>query len=150
MEESVNGQFDTCLQKAFDLKEVNVNTYSPLALAYIGDSIYDLMIRTLVVSEGNQPVWKLHKKTTACVQASAQSRMMRVLRPLLTEEESAVYRRGKNAKNATTAKNQTLSDYHRATGFEALMGYFYLKKEWGRMLELVKIGLESLEENTDT
>ena len=80
------------------------------------------------------------------VQASAQSEMMRVLQPLLTEEEHAVYRRGRNAKSVSPAKNQSLTDYRRATGFEALMGYLYLKKDYARMMELVKMGLKSLEE----
>ncbi len=81
------------------------------------------------------------------MQASAQSQMMRVLQERLTEEEHAVYKRGRNAKSVSPAKNQSVTDYRRATGFEALMGYLYFKKEWKRMLELVKIGLESLEES---
>ena len=72
------------------------------------------------------------------VQASAQSEMMRVLQPLLTEEEHAVYRRGRNAKSVSPAKNQSLTDYRRATGFEALMGWLYLKREWKRMADLIK------------
>ncbi len=146
MEESVNWQMDACLQNVFEPKEVDVNAYSPLTLAYIGDSIYDLVIKTLVVYEGNQPVQRLHQKTSAFVQASAQSRMMRTLQGLLTEEEHAVYKRGRNAKSVSPAKNQSLTDYRRATGFEAVMGYLYLKKEWKRMMELVKTGLDSLEE----
>lgn len=80
------------------------------------------------------------------VQASAQSEMMRVLQPLLTEEEHAVYRRGRNAKSVSPAKNQSLTDYRRATGFEALMGWLYLKREWKRMADLIKIGLDNLSE----
>ena len=82
------------------------------------------------------------------VQASAQSEMMRVLQPLLTEEEHAVYRRGRNAKSVSPAKNQSLTDYRRATGFEALMGYLYLKKDWKRLLDLVKIGLCSVSDRS--
>ncbi len=80
------------------------------------------------------------------VQASAQSEMMRALQPLLTEEEHAVYRRGRNAKSVSPAKNQSLTDYRRATGFEALMGWLYLKREWKRMADLIKIGLDHLSE----
>ena len=80
------------------------------------------------------------------VQASAQSRMMRVLQEKLTEEEHGVYKRGRNAKSVSPAKNQSVTDYRRATGFEALMGYLYLKKEYARMTELVKTGLEALAE----
>ena len=78
------------------------------------------------------------------MQASAQSQMMRKIQEHLTEEEHVIYKRGRNAKSVSPAKNQSITDYRRATGFEALMGYLYLKKEWKRMLELVKIGLDSL------
>ena len=147
MEESIEWEFDSCMTEMFGLGEVDVNQYSPLTLAYIGDSIYDLIIKTLVVNEGNKQVQKLHKRTSRFVQASAQSQMMWVLQERLTEEEHAVYKRGRNAKSVSPAKNQSVTDYRRATGFEALMGYLYFKKEWKRMLELVKIGLESLEES---
>ena len=147
MEESIEWEFDSCMTEMFGLGEVDVNQYSPLTLAYIGDSIYDLIIKTLVVNEGNKQVQKLHKRTSRFVQASAQSQMMRVLQERLTEEEHAVYKRGRNAKSVSPAKNQSVTDYRRATGFEALVGYLYFKKEWKRMLELVKIGLESLEES---
>lgn len=144
MEKSVEWQFDTWMQEVFGLSEADPKAYSPLILAYIGDSIYDLIIKTLVVHEGNKQVQKLHKDTSALVQASAQSAMMRTIQQHLTEEEHAVFKRGRNAKSVSPAKNQSLTDYRRATGFEALMGYLYLKKEWKRMLELVKIGLDSL------
>lgn len=147
MEKSVEWQFEAAMQEIFQLGEVEIQEYSPLTLAYIGDGIYELLIRTLVVNEGNKPVQKLHKETSALVQASAQSKMMRRLQEELTEEEHAVYKRGRNAKSVSPAKNQSVTDYRRATGFEALMGYLYLKKDWERMLKLVKTGLESLEES---
>ena len=146
MEKSVKWEFDTYMQELFQMKEVDIKEYSPLTLAYIGDSIYDLIIRSLVVNEGNRQVQKLHKETSMRVQASAQSKMMRAIQEHLTEEEHAVFKRGRNAKSVSPAKNQSITDYRRATGFEALMGYLYLKKEWKRMLELVKIGLESMDE----
>lgn len=149
MEKGLEWQFDSYLQEIFQLKEVDVQEYSPLTLAYIGDGIYDLVIRTLVINRGNKQVQKLHQETSALVQASAQSRMMRVLQDKLTEEEHAVYKRGRNAKSVSPAKNQSVTDYRRATGFEALMGYLYLKKDWKRMLELIRNGLESLEEEDD-
>ena len=147
MEKSVEWKFEAAMQEIFQLREVEIQEYSPLTLAYIGDGIYELLIRTLVVNEGNKPVQKLHKETSALVQASAQSKMMRRLQEELTEEEHAVYKRGRNAKSVSPAKNQSVTDYRRATGFEALMGYLYLKKDWERMLKLVKTGLESLEES---
>lgn len=140
-------ELDSYMQEVFHMKEVDIREYSPLTLAYIGDSIYDLVIKTLVINEGNQQVHKLHAKTSELVQASAQSKMMRTLQELLTEEEHAVYKRGRNAKSVSPAKNQTLTDYRRATGFEALMGYLYLKKDMKRLINLVKIGLDSLEES---
>ena len=87
MEKSVEWGFDTYMQEIFQMKEVDIKEYSPLTLAYIGDCIYDLIIKTKVISEGNKQVKKLHQETSSMVQASAQSEMMRVLQPLLTEEE---------------------------------------------------------------
>ena len=145
MEKSVEWQFDSYMQELFQMKEVDIKEYSPLTLAYIGDSIYDLIIKSLVINEGNKQVQKLQRETSSMVQASAQSKMMRTIQEHLTEEEHAVFKRGRNAKSVSPAKNQSITDYRRATGFEALMGYLYLKKEWKRMLDLVKIGLDSLE-----
>ena len=148
MEKSVEFEIADYIKEVLEMKEVESEGYSPLTLAYIGDSIYDLIIKTKVISEGNKQVKKLHQETSSMVQASAQSEMMRVLQPLLTEEEHAVYRRGRNAKSVSPAKNQSLTDYRRATGFEALMGYLYLKKEWKRLLDLVKIGLCSVSDRS--
>ena len=103
-------------------------------------------MKTLVVNQGNKPVQKLHKETSTYVQAKAQSKMMRVLQEELTEEEHSIYKRGRNSKSVSPAKNQSVTDYRRATGFEAVMGYLYLKKDYARMMELVKMGLKSLEE----
>ena len=146
MEKSVGFEFDSYMQEVFQMKEVDVHSYSPLTLAYIGDSIYDLIIKSLVINQGNRQVNKLHKETSMYVQASTQSLMMRAMQEELTEEEHAVYKRGRNAKSVSPAKNQSITDYRRATGFEALLGYLYLKKEWKRMLDLGKIGLDSLKE----
>lgn len=145
MEKSVDWQFDSYMQEIFQMKEVDIREYSPLALAYIGDCIFDLVIKSLVMNEGNKQVQKMHKETSRIVQASAQSLMMREIQKHLTEEEHLVYKRGRNTKTVSPARNQSLTDYRRATGFESLLGYLYLKKEWKRMLDLVKIGLDSLE-----
>ena len=146
MDKGVMWQFDSYMHELFQLKEVDIKEYSPLTLAYIGDGIYDLIIRTIVVNKGNKQVQKLHLETSALVNAGTQSKMMRVLQEQLTEEEHAVYKRGRNAKSVSPAKNQSVTDYRRATGFEALLGYLYLKKEWQRILDLVKMGLDSLNE----
>ncbi len=143
MEESVSliGQ----LKKEFDCKEVDVRTYSPLALAYIGDSIYDVIIRTVLVERGNQSVNRLHKAAIRFVNAGTQARMIEALQEELTEEEQSVYRRGRNAKTCSTAKNASVTDYRKATGMEALLGYLYLQERMGRAIELVKMGIGHLE-----
>lgn len=146
MEKSVEWQFDSYMYDILQMQEVDIKEYSPLALAYIGDSIYDLIIKTLVLNKGNKQVQKLHTETSSYVQAKTQSLMMRTMQECLTEEEHAIYKRGRNSKSVSPAKNQSVTDYRRATGFEALLGYLYLKKEWKRLLDLVKIGLESLKE----
>ena len=131
------------LKEQFQLENRDIKTYSPLTLAYIGDGIYELIIRTILVSEGNCQPQKLHHRASRLVKAEKQSQMMTILEPLLTEEEHAVYKRGRNAKSYTMAKNATMSDYRRATGFEALMGYLYLTDQNTRMIDLIKIGLET-------
>lgn len=131
----------THLKEMFELRDTDIRTYSPLTLAYIGDAIYELVIRTILVEKGNTQVNKLHQRAAKLVKASAQSEMIEKLKPNLTEEEMSVYKRGRNAKSFTMAKNATMSDYRRATGFEALMGYLYLTEQWDRMLELIKMGI---------
>lgn len=146
MEKSVEIEFSSRIEEMFRLKETDPEQYSPLVLAYIGDCVYDLIIKSIVISEGNRQVHKLHEETSRYVQASAQSEMMRAMQEHLTKEEHAVYRRGRNAKSVSPAKNQTITDYRRATGFEALIGYLYLKKQYQRLLELVKTGMEYFEQ----
>ena len=145
MEKSVGFDFVSHMNELFQMEEVDIREYSPLTLAYIGDCIYDLVIKSLVINEGNKQVNKLHQETSKLVQASAQSLMMRTMQEHLTEEEHAVYKRGRNAKSVSPAKNQSITDYRRATGFEALLGHLYLKKDYKRLLDLVKIGLDSLD-----
>ena len=134
------------MQELFQMRRVDIKEYSPLALAYIGDAVYELMIRSLVLNEGNRQVQKMHKRTSSLVQASAQARIITALNDSLTQEEHAVYKRGRNAKSLSPARNQSVSDYHKATGFEALIGYLYLKEEWKRMMDLVRAGLHALGE----
>lgn len=133
------------IKEAFTVKEVDIRSYSPLTLAYIGDAVYDLIVRTVVVERANRAASALHKKTSSIVRAKTQSDMIEVLMPKLTEEEAEVYKRGRNAKPHTTAKNASVSDYRRATGFEALVGYLYLTGNFDRVLVLVKEGLAALD-----
>ena len=146
MEKSGEKGLDYYIEKMFNIEEMEAETYSPLVLAYIGDCIYDLIIKSWIVSAGNRQVHKMHEDTSAYVQASTQSLMMRKMQEHLTQEVHTVYRRGRNEKSVSPAKNQSITDYRRATGFEALLGYLYLKKEYQRLTELVKIGLDSLAE----
>lgn len=141
--------FSDYLKEQFKLEDLDMKTYSPLTLAYIGDSIYDLIIRTLVVCQGNCPANKLHKRSSALVKASAQAEMIEKIMPLLTAEEEQIYKRGRNAKSYTMAKNASMLDYRKATGFEALMGYLYLENQMHRMIDLIKEGIRSLE-NVDS
>lgn len=132
---------DAYILEEFKIAHQDIRTYSPLTLAYIGDGIYDLVIRSIVVGEGNTSANLLHRRTSGMVKASAQAEMIRVLLPDLTPEEEAIYKRGRNAHSPTMAKNATMSDYRKATGFEALMGYLYLNNRFARMVELVRLGL---------
>lgn len=135
---------DAYIKDQFEIAPVDIRTYSPLALAYIGDGIFDLVIRSIVVGKGNTKASQLHYRTSHIVKAKTQAEMMKVLEEILTPEEADIYRRGRNAKSPTMAKNATMSDYRNATGFEALMGYLYLKDEFPRIVELVKYAIEKL------
>ncbi|MEE0105344.1 MAG: ribonuclease III domain-containing protein [Lachnospiraceae bacterium] len=138
MEKSLNQQ----IKETFAIADVDIRTYSPLTLAYIGDGIFDVVIRSIVVGRGNTPVNQLHHKTSHIVKAHSQAMMAEVLLDEMTDTEKDIYRRGRNAKSHTMAKNATVMDYRSATGFEALMGYLYLTDEMDRILELISIALE--------
>lgn len=140
MEESLVSKVRT----TFALRETDIRTYSPLTLAYIGDSIYDLVIRTMLVEKGNAQVNRLHKKASELVKAPTQKDILHAIMELLTEEEVAVYKRGRNAKSFTTAKNASVTDYRTATGLEALVGYLYLTEQMDRILYLMKEGLDRI------
>ena len=131
------------LKEKFSLPQVDIQTYSPLTLAYIGDAAYELVVRTFLVDQGNSRPDKLHRKASSMVKAAAQAAMAEALKDSLTEEELSVYRRGRNAKSPTMAKNASMYDYRKATGFEALMGYLYLKGEQKRLIDLVYAGFVS-------
>lgn len=144
MEESLE-QLTAAFKGRLDTKGLDLRTYSPLALAFIGDGIYDLIIRTMIVGAANTSNQKLHQRTKRFVNAKTQSAMADIIAPLLTEEEHAVYKRGRNAKTASMAKHATVRDYKHATGFEALMGYLYLSGQQERLLQLVAAGLNGLD-----
>ena len=143
MEESIS--FLQSVKDSFDLKEVDIRTYSPLTLAYIGDAVYDLIFRTMVVGRGNTSANKLHNKTIQYVKAPAQAKMIDLIMDDLTEEELIVYKRGRNAKPYSMAKNSSVAEYKKATGLEALTGYLYLEERMGRILELIQKGYRRME-----
>ncbi len=129
------------IRENFDVPGEPMNRYSPLALAFMGDSVYEIIIRSIVVQEANRPAGQLNKIKVKYVNASAQAQIVEFIEPELTEEEVEVYKRGRNAKSYTSAKNQSITDYRKATGFEALCGYLYLKGELDRLIELIKKGI---------
>lgn len=137
------------LETLFQLPDCQVGQYSPLTLAYIGDAIYDLVIRTILVREANTQVNKLHKRASALVKAETQSAMIEHLETLFTAEEERIYKRGRNAKSFTSAKNASIQDYRRATGFEAVMGYLYLSGNYDRILKLVYEGIQYLKKDSE-
>ena len=121
---------------------------SPLVLAYIGDAYYEMVVRTYVVSEGNMQVEKLHKKVTGIVKASSQAAIARyyIDTDEFTDDELAVFKRGRNSKSHTMPKNAEPADYRRATGLEAVIGYLYLEGQNKRAEELILRGIEYLAE----
>lgn len=121
--------------------EIDIRLYSPLALAYIGDAVYDLIIRTKIVCDGNAPVNSMHKGATHFVSATAQADMMKLIEESLSKEEHLYYKRGRNAKPNTSAKSASYGEYRIATGFECLIGYLYLTEQFERIIEIIKLGI---------
>lgn len=142
MKEENSGDFLANVEKYFGGPKLKPEQYSSLGLAYIGDGVYDLIIRTIVIELGNGKVKNFHRLTSGIVKAESQAKLVKEILELLNEDELAIYRHGRNAKSATSAKNASIVDYRVATGFEALLGYLYLKHRMDRALSLIKEGLE--------
>lgn len=138
----MNQDFFSQIQENFGKTTLQPDQYSALALAYIGDGVYDLIIRTIVIDLGNGKVKDFHRITSGIVKAASQAKLMRIMESDLNEQELSVYRRGRNAKSATSAKNASIVDYRIATGFEALIGYLYLSHQMDRAMDLVRKGLQ--------
>lgn len=132
------------VSQAKDIRGAN-----PLALAYVGDTVHDLFIRTYLINNTDCSVHMLHTKAIKFVRCREQAEMAMRLLPELTEKESAVFRRGRNAKSGTVPKNADVSDYHNATGFEAVLGYLYLNGENDRLIELLNKCLDLYLQNTE-
>ena len=132
----------------FDGKDIDIRTYSPLTLAYIGDDVFDLIIRTIVVNKGNTSPNKLHGNTVQYVSARAQSNILDSIMPILTDEEKDIARRGRNSKPHSKAKNASTIDYLKATALESIVGYLYLKDDMERIFELIKYGINKKEDDS--
>jgi len=130
------------MQKEISLTHKDIDQYSPLVLAYIGDAVFEVFVRTMLVCEGNSSVHKLHKRSIAFVKAKAQSDAIHKIAEFLTPEEQNIVRRGRNAKSGTIPKNADVTEYKYATGFEALVGYLFLRKEQERLMEIIKKSIE--------
>ena len=125
-----------------NFNEKNIATiYPPLVLAYIGDAVYEVFIRTLLISENNNSVHNLHKRSIDFVKAKAQSNIVHRISSKLSTEENDVVRRGRNAKSNTIPKNADIKEYKYATGFEALIGFLYLKKDFERLMSILQMAV---------
>ena len=143
MEESLKSEsLEESIRIRFALAPKDWEQYAPLTLAYLGDSVFDMVVRTVLVKRSRVQAGKLHQKASQIVRAGTQARIAEAIRPDLTDEEAAVLRRGTNASPDHNAKNATRREYLAATGLEALVGYLYLKGEYDRLVELIRIGAE--------
>lgn len=138
--------FTQLIQQMFELKQTDAKSYSPLVLAFVGDSVYELILRTVIVGQGNTSVNRLNRRCSFFAKAATQAAMIRMIEGDLTPEEKQVFKRGRNAKSVTVAKNATMIDYRTATGFEALAGYLYLSGQYRRLTELVEKGMKKIYE----
>ena len=120
-------------------KEVNLKQLSPLNLAFIGDCIYEILVRETLVTNANRPVNDLHRQSVKFVSAKAQTQAYERIKDILTDDETAIYKRGRNAKVGHSPKSASEGEYHCATGVEALFGYLYLTDNMQRIKELFKI-----------
>ena len=136
------------LQNTLSIEQQGINgeDLSPLALAYVGDSIYDFRVRDYLCRRYQVNLNRVNSRKTKLVCAKAQSDLMGYLieEKLLTEEELSVYRRARNHKSQSHSKNSSITDYRRATGFEAFLGYLYYAGKISRLISLVEKGLEHL------
>lgn len=140
MEEGLRTQ----IQREFPHREVDVRTYSPLALAFLGDGVYSLIIRTIVVEKGNRQAEKLHNETKEYVSAAAQARLGDAIQDLLTIEERRIYRSAQHASPEHPARSVDRETYMKATALEALCGWLYLQDRTDRFLELMKTGMDRM------
>lgn len=126
-----------CFPPAKDPKQLN-----PIVLAYIGDAVYEVFIRQYVISLANHRPNHLHRLSTQYVSAKAQAKSLQAWLPLLTEEETDIVKRGRNAKSGTSAKNADILEYRHSTAFESLIGYLYYTKQFERLQYLLMVSID--------
>lgn len=115
---------------------------SPLIMAFVGDSIYDLFIRTIISVKGNRQINKIHSECVKYVKASSQAKFLAKIMDLLDDEEKDIVRRGRNVKSATIPKHADIDDYRHATAFEALLGFLYLVGKYDRLNEILNLSIK--------
>lgn len=135
-------EFFGSISDQFNIKASDAGQLSPLVLAYLGDAVYEVFIRTLLASGGNVPVHILHKRSVSFVKAKSQSDIVHRIMEFLTPEEQDVVRRGRNAKSGTIPKNADVTEYKYATGFESLLGYLYLTGNYKRLMQVMKLAVQ--------
>ena len=138
------GEMREQILRYFPCEETDIRTYSPLTLAFLGDAVFSLVIRTITVSKGNRQAHKLHDETKTYVSAQGQAKIADCILPLLSGQEAAVYKRGLNANPYHHAKNASWEEYRKATALEALFGWLYLSGGTERILELLRCGVLSI------
>ncbi|MCQ2543837.1 MAG: ribonuclease III [Lachnospiraceae bacterium] len=145
MEESLNKDYSFLneIKSRFCLKEVDIRTYSPLTLAFIGDCFFEIIVRTIFVGKGNKSVNALAKDKNLIVNAKTQSMIADFLLDHFNDEEKEIYRKGKNTKTQNHSKSAAYSEYHKATGLEAVYGYLYLTNQYDRALTLLKLASDA-------
>lgn len=132
------------IHSIFPTEKKDIRNYSPLKLAYLGDAVFEIIIRTLITEHTAGPVKNLHKRTSTLVNAGAQANLAAVMQEKLTEDEQSAFRHGRNAKASSVAKHADIHDYRNATGLEALFGYLYLTGRFERAVELLKYAFDQL------
>lgn len=127
------------------LSKEDIQMMSPLSLAYLGDAVYEMFIRTYIVSTSKMNVNHLNKLSVNFVKAESQAKIARFIESELSEEELRILKRGRNQKSSSVAKNATIGDYRLATGLESLIGWLYLKEDYKRLNSLMTIGIKHIE-----
>ena len=139
----MNDEFFQEVLKDFDIKERDIDALPPLVLAFIGDAVYDVYVRTLLISKGGKNVHSLHIDSINYVKAGSQSDILKKLAPVLTDEETEIVRRGRNSNPSTVPKHADVTEYRYATGFEALLGHLYLTKKFERLLVILRMAVNN-------